>query len=204
MILGSDKAEVANRARGVTFESTVHPAKIDGKPYNLHDTVGLGEHSSGTADSAKAVRNLYRLVTDLSNSGGVNLLVFVIRQGRLTDTIHKNYVLFHHGFCDSKVPIVIILTHCEYVEPTMETWWIDNEASFTEAGMTFNGYACVCSFKGTERSGYRNEILVGKSVEVVKPLVVQQCIPDGWKMVCRHPSSVTKLEPTQFTETLPI
>jgi len=203
MILGSDKAEVANRARGVTFESTVHPVEIYGKPYNLHDTVGLGEQSGGTVDSAKAVGNLYHLVTDLSNSGGVNLLVFVIRQGRLTETIHKNYVLFYHGFCDSKVPIVINVTYCEYVEP-MDKWWIDNEPSFNEAGMSFEGHACVCAFKGTEGSGYRNEILVGKSVEVVKPLVVQQCISDGWRMVCRPPSSVTKLEASQFTETLPI
>jgi predicted GTPase len=188
MILGIDKAKVDNRLLGETFESAVYEVELDGKIYKLHDTVGLGEHSSGTVDSAKAVRNLYRLVTNLSNSGGVNLLVFVMKQGRLTETIHKNYVLFQHGFCDSKVPIVIAVTGCEDMEPTMDTWWIDNEASFSKAGMSFDGHACVCAFKGRKihTGGYRNEDLVNESVGVVKQLIVQYCAPNGWEKV-GHP-----------------
>jgi hypothetical protein len=64
------------------------------------------------------------LVTDLSNSGGVNLLVFVMKRGRLTETIYKNYDLFHHGFCNSNVPIVVVVTGCEDIEPTMDRWWL--------------------------------------------------------------------------------
>ena len=122
MILGTDEAKVGNSARGETFESSAYSVEIDGKSYILHDTVGFGEHSSGTVDSARAVGNLYRLVTDLSSSEGVNLLVFVIKCGRLTETMDKNYKLFRRGFCDSKVPIVIVVTGCENVEPTMDTW----------------------------------------------------------------------------------
>ena len=188
MILGHDKAKVSNGLRGETFKSTSYPIKLDGKTYNLHDTVGLGEHSRGTVDSAKAAKNLYRLLTVLSNSGGVNLLVFVIKCGqRLTQTMHKNYTLFHDGFCNSKVPIVIVVTCCENVEP-MDTWWIDNERLFTQARMPFNGHACVCAFKGgkTKQGDYRNEDLVEKSVGVVQQLIVLSCMPDGWKKV-RHP-----------------
>ena len=90
MILGSNKAKVGNGALGETFRTTVYPVEIDGKTYILHDTVGLGEHSGGTVNSTKAAGNLYHLLTDLSNSWGVNLLVFVIKCGRLTKTIHKN------------------------------------------------------------------------------------------------------------------
>ena len=185
MILGTDKTNVGHGLLGETFKTTVYPVELKGKTYNLYDTVGLGEHSGGTVDSAKAVRNLYRLVTDLSNSGGVNLLVFVMMRGRLTETIHKNYVLFHQGFCDSKVPIVIVVTGCEDVEPTMDMWWIDNEASFTKAGMLFDGHACVCAFKGrkTTTGGYRNEDLVKESVEVVKQLVIQYHMSNGWEKV---------------------
>jgi hypothetical protein len=190
MIPGRDKAKVGNRFLGETFESMVYPVKLDDKIYNLYDTVGLGEYTSGTVDSPKAVRNLYRLVTNLSDSGGVNLLVFVIRCGqRLTETMHKNYTLFHHGFCDSKVPIVIIVTGCEDVEP-MDAWWIDNGASFSRAGMSFIGHACVCAYKGgrMKSGGYRNEDLVENSVGVVQALIVQHCMPNGWKKVC-HPQS---------------
>ena len=188
MILGSDKAKVSDGALGETFRSTAYQAEIKGKTYILHDTVGLGEHSGGTVDSAKAAGNLYRLATDLSNSGGVHLLVFVIKCGRLTETIYKNYALFHRGFCNSEVPIVIIVTGCENVEPTMDTWWVDNEPSFTGAGMQFKDHACVCAFKGAKtKSGYyRNEDLVEVSLEMVKELIIQNCMSDGWKMVC-HP-----------------
>jgi hypothetical protein len=187
MILGSDKAKVGHGALGETFRSTAFPVEIAGKIYSLHDTVGLGEYSGGTVDSAKAVRNLYRLVTDLSNSGGVNLLVFVIKCGRLTENMHKNYGLFHHVFCDSRVPIVIIITGCENVEPAMDTWWINNESSFTKAGMSFNDHACVCAFRGTKASGYCNMYLVEESVDVVKRLIVENCMPNGWEKVC-HPN----------------
>jgi len=183
LILGSDKAKVADGQVVVTLESTVYPVKLDGKTYNLYDTAGLGEPSGGTVDNATAVGNLYRLVSDLSYSGGVNLLVFVVCCGRVTGAMRKSYGLFYHGFCDSKVPIVIVVTRCEYVEPTMDRWWIDNEVSFTRDGMSFNGHVCVCAWKGRY-----NEDLVQESEGVVKQLIVQHCMPNGWKKVC-HPQS---------------
>ena len=196
MVLGSDKAKVGHGLLGETFKSTVYPADIDSKTYNLYDTAGLGEYSGGTVDNSKAVRNLYHLVTDLSNSGGVNLLVFVFKCGRrLTETMHKNYTLFYHGFCDSKVPIVIIVTGCENVEPAMDMWWNDNESSFTQAKMLFNGHACVCAFKGrkTSTGEYRNEGLVQESVGMVKRLIVQHCMSSGWKKVTQPQSRSLKL-----------
>jgi predicted GTPase len=48
MILGSDKAKVGNSLRQETLKDTVYPVEIDGKTYNLHDTVGLGEYSGST------------------------------------------------------------------------------------------------------------------------------------------------------------
>ena len=117
---------------------------------------------------------------DLSNAGGINLLVFVIKCDGLTETMRKQYGLFHHGFCDSKVPIVIIVTGCENVRPTMDTWWIDNNSKLTQAGILFNGHACVCTFTG-RNGGYHNKDLVEQSVEVVRRLIVQHCTSNGWK-----------------------
>ena len=185
VILGSDQAKVGNHLFEETFKSTVYPVKLHGKTYNLYDTIGLGEYRNGTVDYPRAVRNLYRLVTDLSDSGGVNLLLFVIRcSQRLTETMHKNYTLIHHGFCDSEVPIVIVITGCEDVE-LMDVWWIDNEASFLKAGMLFVGHACVCASKGgrTRSGGYRNEELVYESVGVLQALIVENCMSNGWKKV---------------------
>jgi len=199
LILGSDKAKVGDGAVGETFRTTSYVTTINGKTYNLHDTVGLGEHSRGTVDSAKAVGNLYRLLTDLSSSGGVNLLVFVVKCGRLTDSIHKNYNLFHQSFCDSKVPIAIVVTGCENVDPTMDTWWTKNERWFIQAGMPFSGHACVCAFRGT-RANNRNEDLIGVSVKAVKELIVHHCASDGWKKVC-HIQLLQSLKPYDIQNT---
>ena len=196
MILGTDKAKVCNSARGETFKSSAYSVEIDGKSYVLHDVVGFGEHSNGIFDGARAVGNLYRLVTDLSSSGGVNLLVFVVKCGRLTETTDTNYKLFHRGFCDSKVPTVIVVTGCENVEP-MDMWWTDNKQSFTEAGMLFSAHACVCAYRGSKMKDgdYRNEDLVKESEEVVKQLVVQCCTSNGWKQVCQSQPLVPRLKP---------
>ena len=183
MILGSDKADGSLRE---TFKSTAYPVEIDGQTYNLYDTAGLGEHNSGNVDSVEA-GNLYRLVTKLSDDEGLHLLIFVVKCGRrLTESIHKNYSLFHHGFCDSKVPIVIVVTGCETVKPPMDTWWIDNKAWFTKTKMSFDGHACVCAFKGsrTRNGGYPNEDLVEESREAVRRLLVRCCKKNGWKRVC--------------------
>jgi hypothetical protein len=102
----------------------------------------------------------------------------------------KNYTLVHEIFCDSEVPIVIVVTGCDNVGPTMDSWWSNNEASVTKARMSFNGHACVCAFQGiqTRDGGYRNK-LIEDSVEAVKGLVAQHCRSMGWKMVCFYPQS---------------
>ncbi|KAF8899489.1 P-loop containing nucleoside triphosphate hydrolase protein [Gymnopilus junonius] len=152
LILGRDKADISSGAKGCTFESTVYSGAIQGNPFNFYDTVGLGEHSSGTVDSAKAVGHLYQLVKRLANSGGIHLLVFVIKCGRVTEAMVKNYSLFFKGFCEEKLSIVIAVTGCENDEP-MDQWWVENEDSFRNAGMVFDGHACVCASKGRRING---------------------------------------------------
>jgi len=183
MILGRDEAKISDKADGCTFDSTVYPVEIDGARYNLYDTAGLNEESSGTVDGAKAVANLYSLVKSLSYAGGINLLVLVVRCSRLTETMQKNYKLFHHGFCESKVPIVIVVTGCENVEPKMDGWWEQNEERFKKADMNFDGYACVCTFKGRRITEglYSNGEPFDESKGKINRLIHEHCSPDGWK-----------------------
>ena len=205
MILGSNKVKVNNWVLGKTFRNSVYPAvELDGKTYNHYNTVGLREHSGGTVESTKAVGNLHCLVTNLSNSEGVHLLVFVIKHSRLTKPMHKNYTLFHHGFCNSEVLIVIIVMGCENLELTMDRWWNDNEPSFTKARMSFDGHACMCTFKGRRtKNGYHNADLIKQSVQVVRELIIQHCKTKGWKKV-EPQFSIMILEASELTHTFPM
>lgn len=109
------------------------------------------------------------------------MLVFVIKCGGLTEVMRKQYGCLHDSFCDSKVPIVIIVTGCENVRPTMDTWWMNNESSFKEARMSFDGHACVhAAFEG-KYGGSNNQGLESESVEVLRRLIVEHCMPNGWK-----------------------
>jgi len=112
-------------------------------------------------------------VTQISEAGGVNLRIFVVECGRLTESTHKHYTLFYRGFCGSKVPIVIVVTNCEDAEPTIDSWWTDHEPSFTLAGMLFDGHACVCA------GGINTRFLL----HVVKQLIVEHCTLNGWTKV---------------------
>jgi len=185
MILGNDRAKLADGDAPQTLRSALYPVQIHGKTYNLYDTMGLKYNSDTINDNGKALGSLYRLVTDLSDSGGINLIVFVIKRGGLTRSLHQNYTLFHRGFCDSKVQIVMVITGCEELEPTMDTWWTENEPPFTLSGMSFADHACVCAFNGPRIGSGRhsNEDRFRKSKEMVSKLLVQRCMSDGWKNV---------------------
>ena len=185
MILGSDNARADGGRLEQPSQGARYPVKILGDTYNFYDTVGLGEHN-GNVDAVRATANLYRLVADLSDAAGINLLVYVVKcNKRPVETMRKHYSLIHHGFCDSNVPIVIVVTGCESVGPKMDRWWTDNQVSFSRAGMSFKGHACICAFKGTKtRDGsYRNQDLVEESESVVTRLIVQHCSSTGWKKV---------------------
>lgn len=55
----------------------------------------------------------------LAGSGGaftVHLLIFVIKCGRLTVNTQKDYELFFRSFCESQVPVLVVVTGCENIE----------------------------------------------------------------------------------------
>jgi len=172
MILGSDKAN-AEGSLTRRLKNDVYTGNILEETYNLYDTIGLGQQSRDV-ESARATKNLFDLVGELSKSGGINLLVYVTNRNKQSPkTMRKNYSLMHHGLCDSRVPIVLVVTGCENVD----NWWIENEPSLTQAGMSFTGHACVCAIKGR---GVNYQ-------EVVRRLIAQHCLQDGWRQVwCTH------------------
>jgi predicted GTPase len=184
LILGTYKAPISNDAMGCTFSSACYKVQIQEKIYNLYDTAGFNESATGTVSSAKAIANLYTLVRTLSDTGGVNLLVFVVRCGRLTESTKKNYDLFRDTFCQSRVPVVVVVTACEEVDP-MDTWWVENKEKFEGAGMMFHGHACVCAYRGRKNNQglYLNDDLYIESRGKVVRLIHTRCLPTGWSKV---------------------
>lgn len=58
----------------------------------IFDTAGMDESAEGTVDTVKAVDALVKLFRNIS--GGVNLLVFVMKRGRALSKLVEYYKIF--------------------------------------------------------------------------------------------------------------
>jgi predicted GTPase len=177
LVKGINVAETSSKAKGCTFESTPYNVIIHNSNYNLFDTAGLNEWEGGKVSAKEAVVNLYKLICDLED--GVSLLVYCVRGPRIKDTTVKNYKLFYEALCQEQVPIVVAVTGLENEEPTMDSWWTQNKQTFKDAGMTFEGHACITATKG---KGNVFEEEYKESAEKVKKLMKRSSRNKPWKM----------------------
>jgi hypothetical protein len=65
---------------------------LDAESFLFWDTAGLDEADSGTVPSEDAIGQLLHLLR--STKDGVNLLIFVMKLGAISQTVKKNYELF--------------------------------------------------------------------------------------------------------------
>jgi len=146
LILGLDHdvARTSSGASSCTLDARPYDVSIQGRDFRIFDTVGLNEPQSLRDPDCLigAINKAYRLVKYLSDTGGIHLLVFCIRRGRITANMQQNYLLFHDFLCHKKVPIALVITHLEH-EENMEDWWLYNHSHFTECGIHIVGHACI-------------------------------------------------------------
>ena len=148
------------------------------------DTAGLNEAEDGTVSSQAAVRNLLNLVND----HGVNLLIYCIRK-RFPGIIRVNYDLFWRIICRERVPIVLVVTGLEG-KNDMDEWWRENQKTIKKKmKMSFNGHACITSWKGREN---RYEKVYKESAEKVWKLVREHCRRTAWSMPPEWPVQAQK------------
>ncbi|KAG1796132.1 P-loop containing nucleoside triphosphate hydrolase protein [Suillus subaureus] len=166
LMAGKDVAVTSNDTQRCTLHWQQYPIKFDGESYMVFDTVGLDEPQLNITEYLNAVENAYRLIQDLEAQGGIDLLLFCMRAGRLTETLRTNYRLFHEFLCDKKVPIVVAVTHLE-TETTMEDWWGRNEKTFQQ--MHVAGHACI-----TAKNNVHFQNLYEQSRVIIRNIVKQR------------------------------
>jgi hypothetical protein len=152
LIAGRKVAEVSSDVNGCTMSSTRHTFHVDGRNFNIWDTVGLEEPEQGVNGYLDAIEKALGLIQQLSTQGGVDLLLLCTRGNRVTATTQSNYRLFYEVLCGSKVPIALVITHLER-ETVMEKWWIRNVKSMEKYGIKSAGHACVTAIPGHRHYG---------------------------------------------------
>ncbi|KIK42912.1 hypothetical protein CY34DRAFT_804398 [Suillus luteus UH-Slu-Lm8-n1] len=142
--------------------------------YTVFDTIGLEEPQLGITEYLESVENAYKLIKELDNRGGIDLLLFCVRAGRVTATLQSNYRLFHEFLCDKKVPIVLAITNLER-EHRMEDWWDRNHHTFDKYQIQVAGHACITA---ANRLDGRHKDLYEESRTTIRS-IVEQFTADG-------------------------
>ena len=179
LIAGDDRAITSSGAKSCTLHSQEYVVTLDGVEFALHDTAGLHEAQGNmkTSDYLDAIHQAYGLISRLERSGGISLLVFCMKGGRISITMQQTYNLFVEVLCNRQVPVVIAVTHLEMFDD-MEEWWRENDGAIKEYGLRSLGHACI-----TTTRGYRN-IFSDKfeqSREVIQKLLLDYSGRIGWK-----------------------
>lgn len=149
LIAGEERAITSSGAKSCTLHSQEHIVRLDGVEFALHDTAGLHEaqgHMKPT-EYLDAIYQAYALISRLERSGGISLLVFCMKGGRISITTQQTYNLFVKVLCNHQVPVVIAVTHMEMHDP-MEQWWIENEKAIQEYRLRSHGHACITTTRG--------------------------------------------------------
>ncbi|KAF9522884.1 P-loop containing nucleoside triphosphate hydrolase protein [Crepidotus variabilis] len=178
MLADGEVARTSSAAVGETFSSQDYVVTIKNAPYRLWDTAGMNEGNKGTLPAEKALENLRNLVLGLQD--GVNLLLYCVRAGRYRDILRVNYDMFHGIICQSKVPIVLVVTGLEHESP-MDSWWKANAKEFNNYGLVFTDVACVTTSKGKEMKdgSFMFEEEYDDSRIAVRELIGRSCPPDA-------------------------
>ncbi|KAG1759145.1 P-loop containing nucleoside triphosphate hydrolase protein [Suillus occidentalis] len=154
LMAGTKVANTSNDMKSCTLHWEEYPIKFHGESYNVFDTVGLEEPQLGIPQYLDAVENAYTLIQKLEKQGGIDLLVFCMRAGRLTTTLQTNYRLFHEFLCEKKVPVVVVITYLETEPEKMDDWWMRNKGIFHEREVYVAGHACITAIKGNYPQRY--------------------------------------------------
>ena len=160
---------------GATFETFVYPEFTIGEDsFILTDTVGLNESSNGTVKSSVAITNLVKLLK--RSKEGYNLLVHVVKAGRLDNNTVANYELFIRTLTKESIPVIMVATHGDSLddEKPMSSWATENKSAIEKTlGLRYKNIQ-VTSFKKSSKpaleelyAGYRNQSLAEAAVSLV-------------------------------------
>lgn len=152
LIAGEQLADVSSSASGCTMEATSYDLVLSdrqehGHHIRLFDTVGLNEPHLSKNDYLTAIEKANVLITQLLRTGGIRLLIFCIRGGRITSVTQSNYRLFCDILCQNQVPVAFVITGMENEQP-MEGWWNRNVGLFERSDLFCTSHVCVTATPG--------------------------------------------------------
>ncbi|KAJ8581562.1 hypothetical protein M405DRAFT_615230 [Rhizopogon salebrosus TDB-379] len=143
LMAGRHRAKTSPGTERCTMQWQEHPIAFDDRVYKVFDTIGMEDPQLGMKEYLDIIVNASNLITELNQEGGIDLLLFCVRAGRITATDQTNYRLFYEWMCEKKVPVVLVLTGLEREQNSMEDWWNRNKHMFAKYEIRVVGHACI-------------------------------------------------------------
>ncbi|KAG1812622.1 P-loop containing nucleoside triphosphate hydrolase protein [Suillus subaureus] len=176
LMAGKEVANTSPDTKRCTMQWKEYTVSFGGELYKAFDTSGLDDPQLGIKEYLESVENAHRLIKELDRRGGIDLLLFCVRAGRVTATLQGNYRLFHEFLCEKKVPIILAITNLER-EQRMEDWWVRNHSTFKKYQIQVAGHACITA---ANRLDARHRVLYEESRITIRNLV-EEFTADGQK-----------------------
>jgi tRNA U34 5-carboxymethylaminomethyl modifying GTPase MnmE/TrmE len=180
LMAGEEKAITSPDMLRCTMTWKEFSIAFDGFKYKVFDTIGLEEPQLGINEYLGAIYNARNLIMKLQSEGGIDLLLFCVRAGRVSATLRNNYRLFYEWLCEKKVPIVLVLTGLER-ETMMEDWWTRNRGTLDKHQIVVDDHACITAANNLDG---RHRLLYEESRKLIRSLVKKHTYdrPEGgWK-----------------------
>ncbi|KAG2153651.1 P-loop containing nucleoside triphosphate hydrolase protein [Suillus bovinus] len=135
-------AKTSPDTKHCTLRYEAYDVTIKDELYRIYDTAGVDGNRMKPSGFLDAVTNADKLMRELRDNGGVHLLLYCIKAGRIPPTFVTNYRLFYEFFFEEKIPVVLIVTHLEREEP-MDDWYTRNKGSFDHHAVKCVDHACI-------------------------------------------------------------
>ncbi|KAJ8581040.1 hypothetical protein M405DRAFT_706516, partial [Rhizopogon salebrosus TDB-379] len=172
LMAGLDVARTSPDMELCTLQWREHTISFNETRYQVFDTVGLVDPHEYPEKYPAAVINAYSLINALNGRGGINLLLFCVRAGRVTATLQNIYRLFFEFFCEKNVPLALVITGLDRERGDMEDWYTRNAGIFKKYDMHFAGHACITAANHLDGRPRR---LYEESRGTVRSLVEAHC-----------------------------
>ncbi|KAG2755333.1 hypothetical protein P692DRAFT_2075649 [Suillus brevipes Sb2] len=142
LLAGRQVAKTSPDTKHCTLRYEAYDITIDNAPYRIYDTAGVDGNRMDPSGFLDAVTNADKLMKELKDRGGVHLLLYCIKAGRIPPTFVTNYRLFYEFFFEEKIPVALIVTHLEREDP-MDEWYTRNKGSFDRHAVKCVDHACI-------------------------------------------------------------
>jgi hypothetical protein len=150
-----------------------YPISLGERQFQVFDTFGFLEPDLDPKLYAKAIADTYNAVNALKERGGIDMLLYCVREDKTNDlqkmNLENHYRLLHEVLCDEEVPIALVVTNRGNANFSAEHY----KSIFTARNITC--VDCVCA-KISSPCGPDEPVSVDtNSQEAVRKLLMKCC-----------------------------